>query len=91
MKSEIEKILFSDSRLEKQKKHFEGLDELIECEKQLTLSLQNDPETLTLFEKYKTMSDDNGADDAIEFYKAGFRSGFWLAFELIKEDSEKSD
>lgn len=90
MKSIIEEILFVDSGLEKRNKQLtissKALDEIIECDKQLTALLKKDSEKLRIYEKFKQASDDCSADEAIEFYKAGFCYGFRLALEVMKEE-----
>lgn len=90
MKSAIEDMLFADLRLDKSVKKFtknsEALKELIKCDEQLTALLKKNPKNLELFEKFKKVSDEYDAEETVEYYKAGFRSGFWLAFDLMQEE-----
>lgn len=55
-------------------------------EKIVAAFLQDHPEAAEAFQNFKELTGEYNSDNAIVFYKEGFRNGFRLAVDAMQED-----
>ncbi len=90
MKSTIETIMIGDPRIAKKNQekpqNDQLLAEIIDCDEQMTELLSNETGKSELFEKFKKRLNKYCTEEAVLYYKAGFRSGFELAIDLLDKE-----
>ena len=90
MKSAIAELFYGNfaqiGNIKLNQKQLKSLDAVIENDDKLRELLKDDAEALTLYEKFKRAIDENAGEEAVAFYRAGFRNGFRLALDVMEED-----
>ncbi len=60
----------------------------VEKEDALLQLIQNDPEVLNAFKEYFEANSKSESAEVLDFYKAAFRDGFLLAFDILAGDEK---
>ena len=89
MKSAIEQVFggeLANQNPDMGKEYWELNSVAIQKEKALRELINNNAEAVKAFDDYINAEGDVSGEEAIAFYKQGFRNGFWLAFDLMNEE-----
>lgn len=89
MKSAIEQILggeLANQNPEMSKEYWEAVSATEKKEEALLEFIKHNEKALKAFEEYQSAEGEISGEDAIAFYKEGFRNGFWLAIDVMKEE-----